>query len=134
MAEEFTPITTPEAFEAAVADRLAPFADYSALKDQNAALTGQVADLTAQVADLTSRCQAYETDALKARIAHEVGIPFELAQRLTGTAEADIRKDAAALVQMLRPKAPPAPLRGDPDPVGGQSAWRAFTNQLLNNE
>lgn len=127
MAEEFTPITTPEAFEAAVADRLAPFADYSALKDQNAALT-------AQVADLTSRCQAYETDALKARIAHEVGIPFELAQRLTGTAEADIRKDAAALVQLLRPKAPPAPLRGDPDPVGGQSAWRAFTTQLLNNE
>lgn len=127
MAEEFTPITTPEAFEAAVADRLAPFADYNVLKDQNAALT-------VQVADLTSRCQAYETDALKARIAHEVGIPFELAQRLTGTAEADIRKDAAALVQMLRPKAPPAPLRGDPDPVGGQSAWRAFTNQLLNNE
>ena len=43
MAEAFEPITTQEAFEAAVADRLAPYADYNDLKAQNEALAGQVA-------------------------------------------------------------------------------------------
>lgn len=36
MAEAFEPITTQEAFDAAVADRLAPYADYDDLKAQNA--------------------------------------------------------------------------------------------------
>ena len=60
MAEAFEPITTQEAFEAAVADRLAPYADYNDLKAQNEALAGQVAELN-------TRCQTYETDALKTR-------------------------------------------------------------------
>ena len=53
MAEAFEPITTQEAFEAAVADRLAPYADYNDLKAQNEALAGQVAELN-------TRCQTYE--------------------------------------------------------------------------
>ena len=80
MAEAFEPITTQEAFEAAVADRLAPYADYNDLKAQNEALAGQVAELN-------TRCQTYETDALKTRVAHEVGLPFDLAGRLTGSKE-----------------------------------------------
>ena len=64
---EFEPITTQEAFDAAVADRLAPFADYDDLKAQNA--------------DYASRIHAFEMSELKTRIAHEVGIPFALAQR-----------------------------------------------------
>ena len=91
MAEAFEPITTQEAFEAAVADRLAPYADYNDLKAQNEALAGQVAELN-------TRCQTYETDALKTRVAHEVGLPFDLAGRLTGSKEEDIRKDAHAQV------------------------------------
>lgn len=58
---EFEPITTQEAFDAAVADRLAPFADYDDLKAQNA--------------DYASRIHAFEMSELKTRIAHEVGIP-----------------------------------------------------------
>ena len=56
---EFEPITTQEAFDAAVADRLAPFADYDDLKAQNA--------------DYASRIHAFEMSELKTRIAHEVG-------------------------------------------------------------
>lgn len=93
MAEAFEPITTQEAFEAAVADRLAPYADYNDLKAQNEALAGQVAELN-------TRCQTYETDALKTRVAHEVGLPFDLAGRLTGSKEEDIRKDAQNLLQL----------------------------------
>lgn len=63
-------------------------------------------------------------------------IPFDLAQRLTGSNEADIRKDAQALLKLIQPKNPPAPLRGDPDPSGGsrRDALRTFTNQLMNND
>lgn len=127
MAEEFTPITTQEAFDAAVADRLAPYADYNDLKTQNETLTGQVAELN-------TRVKTYETDALKTRIAHEVGIPFELASRLTGSTEAELRKDAQGFAKLLKPKEKPAPLRGDPDPSGGskRDALRAFTNDLTN--
>ena len=71
-----------------------------------------------QVAELNTRCQTYETDALKTRVAHEVGLPFDLAGRLTGSKEEDIRKDAQNLLQLIKPKTPPAPLRGDPDPSG----------------
>ena len=120
MAEAFEPITTQEAFDAAVADRLAPYADYDDLKAQNA--------------DLNARIQTYETDALKTRIAHEVGLPFEMSSRLNGSTEADIRKDAQSLRKLL--KNPPAPSRGDPDPSGGskRDALRTFTNQLMNND
>lgn len=129
MAEAFEPITTQEAFDAAVAQRLAPYADYNELKAQNETYAGQIVELN-------SRIQTYETDALKTRIAHEVGIPFDLAQRLTGSNEADIRKDAQALLKLIQPKNPPAPLRGDPDPSGSgkKAAWRSFANQLTNND
>ena len=129
MAEAFEPITTQEAFDAAVEQRLAPYADYNEIKAQNETYAGQIVELN-------SRIQTYETDALKTRIAHEVGIPFNLAQRLTGSNEADIRKDAQALLKLIQPKNPPAPLRGDPDPSGGsrRDALRTFTNQLMNND
>lgn len=122
MAEAFEPITTQEAFDAAVADRLAPYADYDDLKAQNA--------------DLNARIQTYETDALKSRIAHEVGLPFEMSSRLNGSTEADIRKDAQSLLKLLKPKTLRAPSRGDPDPSGGskRDALRTFTNQLMNND
>ena len=129
MAEAFEPITTQEAFDAAVEQRLAPYADYNEIKAQNENYAGQIVELN-------SRIQTYETDALKTRIAHEVGIPFDLAQRLTGSNEADIRKDAQALLKLIQPMNPPAPLSGDPDPSGGsrRDALRTFTNQLMNND
>ena len=112
MAEAFEPITTQEAFDAAVEQRLAPYADYNEIKAQNEKYAGQIVELN-------SRIQTYETEALKTRIAHEVGIPFDL-----------------ALLKLIQPKNPPAPLRGDPDPSGGsrRDALRTFTNQLMNND
>ena len=103
---EFEPITTQEAFDAAVADRLAPFADYDDLKAQNA--------------DYASRIHIFEMSELKTRIAHEVGIPFDLSQRLTGENE-------------LKPQTPKSPPRST-EPAGGSSrrdALRAFTNDLM---
>lgn len=130
MAEEFTPITTQEAFDAAVADRLAPYADYDEIKAQNTTYAGQIEQLN-------GRIKAYETNELKTRVAHETGIPFDLAQRLTGTTEAEIRKDAQSLAKLLKPPTPPAPGKTAADDGSGGSkkaALRAFTNQLMNKE
>lgn len=116
---EFEPITTQEAFDAAVADRLAPFADYDDLKAQNA--------------DYASHIHAFEMSELKTRIAHEVGIPFDLSQRLAGENEDAIRKDAQSLAKLLKPQTPKSPPRST-EPAGGSSrrdALRAFTNDLM---
>ena len=104
---EFEPITTQEAFDAAVADRLAPFADYDDLKAQNA--------------DYASRIHAFEMSELKTRIAHEVGIPFDLSQRLTGENEDAIRKDAQSLAKLLKPQTPKSP-RAAPSPQAAAAA------------
>lgn len=55
MAEAFEPITTQEAFDAAVEQRLAPYADYNEIKAQNEKYAGQIVELN-------SRIQTYEMD------------------------------------------------------------------------
>lgn len=61
------------------------------------------------IADLESRVQTYETASVKSRIAHEIGLPFELANRITGNTEDEIRADATALLSVVGKKtlAPP---------------------------
>ena len=50
------------------------------------------------------------------RIAHEIGIPYELASRLTGEDEATIRKDAESLSKVIGRSGAVAPL-GSTEPV-----------------
>lgn len=56
-----------------------------------------------------AKIKGYETSSVKMKIAHEVGIPFELAERLTGEDEAAIRKDAEAISKFMKSthQAPP---------------------------
>ena len=51
----------------------------------------------AKIADLTAKVQKYEADSVKTRIARECGLSVELANRLSGDTEEDIKKDAEAL-------------------------------------
>ena len=62
------------------------------------------------IAGLEAKTKSYETASVKSRIAHEVGIPFELANKLSGETEEDIRKDAEALKPYVTQKHT-APLR-----------------------
>ena len=57
----------------------------------------QTADLNKQIKDLTAKNKAYETASVKTRIAREYNIPYELADRLSGETEDDIKKDAEKL-------------------------------------
>lgn len=85
--------------------------------DQIAALNGKLSDSEKTIADLTAKNSAYEISSVKMRIAHETGLPYELAERLSGTTEEDIRKDAETLTQFTS-QAPATPSFSSEPPVG----------------
>lgn len=135
MANEFKAIETQEDFDAAIKARLdrntktvtdevkKSYEGYLS-PDEAKKLTEQVEALTAQteglrrqltekdtsIADLTAKNKAYETASVKARIAHEKGLPFELAERLSGESEEDIAADADKLSQFVSAGKASAPL------------------------
>ena len=87
------------------------------LNDQITSLTAQTEGLRQQlterdgsIADLTAKNKQYETASVKARIAHEKGLPYELAERLSGETEQDIAADAEKLSQFVSAGRAPAPL------------------------
>lgn len=64
-----------------------------------------------EVAKKDALIRKYESDSVKTRIANELGIPYELAGRLTGTDEESIRKDAETLKGIIgAQRKPVAPL------------------------
>lgn len=150
---EFKKIETQEELDAVIKDRLArnttkvtdeitkKYEGYLSpddakkntkeLTDKVAALTTQLAEKEKAISDLTAKNQGYETSALKARIAHEKGIPFELADRLNGTTEEEIGKDADMLSQLVSSSKGAPPLasndkapQGDPI-AAAYASWNA---------
>lgn len=127
MAEEFKPIETQEAFDTAIKARLdrntesvkkqfEGFISPDDFKTKTADLNSKITDLTGKLAEkdttiagLTAKNKAYETSSVKMRIAHESGIPYELAGKLSGETEEDIKKDAETLAKFIGKKQP-APL------------------------
>ncbi|MDI9468673.1 MAG: hypothetical protein QM296_00520 [Bacillota bacterium] len=81
-------------------------------------LTDEKATHDKTVADLNTKVAQYETASLKMRIAHETGIPYELAGRLTGDDEKAIRADAESLAKLVKQSTPLQPLRSVDDPAG----------------
>lgn len=142
---EFTPIMTQADFDAAISDRLKReretiskrYADYEDLKGKVSTYEQQLSDQARQiqeatdkqttndqtVADLTAKLKSYETASVKTRIALELGLPYELAGRLTGDTEDAIRKDAETFSKFVgKPKETP-PLRStEPSGVDKRSA------------
>lgn len=71
------------------------------LNDQVTALTAQLTEKDTSIADLTAKNKAYENASVKARIAHEKGLPYELAERLSGETEEEITADADILAKFV---------------------------------
>lgn len=124
--------------EAEVGREFVPRAEFNAKNTELKALEKQVGDLNLNldnlskekqtfdqtIAELNGKVNNYELASLKARIAHEKGIPYELANRLTGDDEAALRADAESLSKLVastsKPSAPPLkstePANGKDDP------------------
>jgi hypothetical protein len=140
---EFTPIETQEAFDAAIKDRIERAKKSAAadaakqyegwIKPEDAQKSAdQIAALTKQVAELTAKNQAAELSALRTRIAHETGLPFELADRLHGEDEKALRADAEALGKLTAAKPAPSPAYSPETPVtsAADAAFRALASEL----
>ena len=121
---EFKPIETQEQFDAMIKGRLEQaersfiekYGNSSELKTQLEASAGQIEELNkrleeankqiesskAELDGLNAKVLQYETDSVKTRVAHEEGLPFEMAGRLTGDNEEAIRADAKSLAKMIK--------------------------------
>ena len=113
MAEEFTPINSQKEFDTRVNEL---YGDVKDLQGQITTITGERDAHAATIAELQKQVKSYETAAMKQRIAREKKIPFEMADRLSGETEEDLRKDADTLSQFIRSVNGPAPLY-NPEPA-----------------
>jgi len=154
---EFTPINTQEELDRIIADRLsrkesqvrAEFSDYAEIKEKaekydtdiaelkgqleasNQTATDNEANLNKRIDELTAQVKQYEDGSLKRRIAKESGLPEELAGRLNGATEDEMREDAKALKSVFD-ATETVPLR---DTEAGASAndTRAALREMLND-
>ena len=81
--------------------------DNKTLKDTVATLETSLKDFEGfegKLAEKDNLIKDYEIKNLKYRIANENGIPFELASKLTGETEEDLKKDAETLSSFITRK------------------------------
>lgn len=94
-----------------------------ALEDEISKLTAQITEKDTKIADITAKNTAYETAAVKAKIAREYGIPAELADRISGTNEDEYKADAENLAKFVAAGKPTAPMfSAEPSSQNGKSA------------
>lgn len=150
---DFKPIETQEELDGIIKDRLARNTksvtdevtkkfegfmspdDYSKKEkeytDRINALTSQNTEKDNSIAELTAKNKAYETASVKAKIAHEKGIPFELAGKLAGETEEDIRADADVLAKFITQQKPDQPMRSTEGNAGGKDSALSATLDKL---
>lgn len=159
MSELENPITTQEQLDSIIGERLKRdreaqgkkyegYISPDVLKEKEAEYGKTIAELQKSlennkaasskfeetIADLNKQVKNYETSSVKQRIAHETGIPYELASRLNGETEEDIRKDAEAMAKFVNKKAAP-PLRSDdPDKIDASREALKETLRKLKGE
>lgn len=124
---EFTPINTQEEFDARVTE---VYGDVASLQQQVSTLTGERDTHANTIAQLQQQVKGYEISALKQRIALEKGIPIQMADRLAGDNEKDIRKDAEAFAKFVNKPTTAPGKSNEPAMVDGKTA--AF-KQMLND-
>lgn len=79
-------------------------------------LTSQYDELNKSAQTYQAKLKEYDTQSVKMRVAHEFGIPYELATRISGESEDDIRKDAESLKKVIESAKGVQPLRNNEPP------------------
>lgn len=146
---EFVPITTQEDFDKAVKERLEKerktvkkqyegylspdevkkqYEGYLSPEQEKEKYEGYITP--EQAAEKDKKIKGYEIGSMKTRIARENNIPYELAGRLTGETEEDIKKDAESLAKIWREQNG-APLAST-EPSGTDTK-RAAVRRMLSN-
>lgn len=121
-----------------------PAEDYEKLKNDKAALEKQVSDLQNDIAskeneyttinstleELKTENEKFKVENLKTNIAIQAGIPVDLAGRLAGETEDEIKADAEKLAGFISKK-DPLPLRST-EPESIDKEEQAYSNMLEN--
>jgi len=156
---EFKVISTQEELDALIKDRIdrerkslsEKYSDYEELKKRNTEYETQVSKLSEankayeakkaeydkQISDLSSKIKGYETDSAKTRIALEMGLPYEMAGRLSGSTEEEIRKDAETLSKFVNRSSQAPSSTNEPqrysDDKNHEKAYRELARKLAGN-
>ena len=145
MSESFKTIETQEQFDAMVKDRLEraresvrkEYQDYESLKEkvngfqkEKESYETKIASLTKSNEEITGKYKALETDSLKVKIALENGIPFELANRVTGT-DVDSITTHAKLLSGFDSKTHQQPRR-NPEAGSSDDAYSSMLKKIKN--
>jgi alanyl-tRNA synthetase len=133
---DFEPITTQEKLDELLAAERAKFEGYAS--PENVAeyekriktLTDKAAKLEKSNGELTAKNQAHELNALKNKVARESGLRYELADRLTGTTEEELRADAQKLATYTAAAAPLKSTEGSDGMAGVNGAYRSMLNDI----
>ena len=141
---EFTPIETQEDFDKAIKSRLAQkdrelaekYKDFKS-PDELAAIKAdfdkqikaaqdslkeaqeKLKDHDNVVSELTTRAKNAETSLLKSKVAIAAKLPIEMADRLVGETEDDLKADAEKLSGLMAPQGGGTPPPKVPPPAGG---------------
>ena len=149
---DFTPINSQEELNNVIGERLrreretvskefeekiaAKDAEIGTLRTDTETVKQQLAEANEKISGipgLEEKLRAYERASVKNRVAREVGIPYELAERLAGETEEDMRKDAESLKKLIGSQQT-APLAGGERSGAKASsedmAWLKFSQDL----
>lgn len=133
---EFTPIETQEALDAILAEHDKQYSGWLSPEQVQAStdkLTAQVNDLTKKLNTAQANADSQSLANLKMKIAHEKGIPFELAERLNGTTEDEIKQDAEMLATFTAQKRIPPTFRSGDGKLSGNASLVELLHGLKNN-
>ena len=157
MSENFKPIETQEELNNLITSRLErakesvkkeyeeTYKDYDAYKSQIEALNNDKNSLETQLNELNEKLSTFdaldaktkklEAENLKIKIALSEGIPFEMAGRLAGETEEEIKRDAKAMANFIS-VSKPMPIKSTEQKQRevGEEAYRKLAEGLRKGE
>lgn len=145
---EFKAIETQEEFDKAIQARISReretvkkelLEEISGLKKAEEELKKQVEGLVQEkeekdriLEDYKNKISGYESRALQAKIAREVGLPYEMAERIRGKDEKTMKEDAEKLVEFIKGSIPKTtPLKStEPSGIGPKTEDDSYREML----
>ncbi|MBQ3281563.1 MAG: hypothetical protein IJH41_04045 [Eubacterium sp.] len=101
----------------AEADAAEKYKDFEDFKTKAEKYDSDLGLKDTKIKELEDKVKKYESDSVKTKIARAAGLPDEMADRLRGTTEEEMKADAESLAKIVVKKEV-APL-GDPEPGRG---------------
>lgn len=131
--------------EAGKKEALEQMGDYEDIKKANLTFAERIEELTnslseannslesnaQELGELRGKVKNYETDSVKLRTLHELGLPYELKGNVFGETEEEIRNSAGILANVYKSNRNPSPL-ADPEgtPSGEKDKTQLYKGML----